>query len=96
MAHITVTPADDDEIIVAGREDAPEPERAPDTATAPIRPDKAPTPNSVPSRSRPDFQHETTLADLEPSKMPAMQRAIIVAAIVCIIGALVYCLVMMR
>ena len=52
------------------------------------------------SASRPskkaDAYHETTLEDLEPAPMPMTQKVVIIAAVVCIIGALLYCFVFMR
>ena len=39
---------------------------------------------------------EATLEDLESSPMPLAQKVVIVAAVVCIIGALVYYFVVMR
>ena len=39
---------------------------------------------------------ETTLEDLEGTKMPLAQRIVIVAAVICIIGAVVYYLLAMR
>ena len=40
--------------------------------------------------------HETTLSDLEPEPMSTTQKAVIIAAVVCIIGALIYYFVFMR
>ena len=51
------------------------------------------------SPSSPTSKHEyreTTLEDLDSSDMPLTQRVVIIAAIVCIIGALVYYFVVMR
>lgn len=39
---------------------------------------------------------ETTLEDLESSRMPFAQKVVIIAAVVCIIGAIVYYFVAMR
>ena len=43
-----------------------------------------------------DQYQETTLEDLEGAKMPLAQRIVIVAAVICIIGAVVYYLLAMR
>ena len=43
-----------------------------------------------------DGYHETTLEDLQDSPMPLTQKIVIVAAIVCIIGALIYYFAFMR
>lgn len=51
---------------------------------------------SADKRKAKDDYHETTLEDLEPTKMPFAQRVVIVAAVLCIIGALVYYFVAMR
>lgn len=40
--------------------------------------------------------HETTLEDLQDTSMPLAQRIVIIAAVVCIIGALIYCCFFMR
>ena len=48
------------------------------------------------ARAKGGAYRETTLEDLEPSPMPLAQRIVIVAAVVCIIGALVYYFVAMR
>ena len=105
MGHITVTPAEDDEVIVAGEEVEPEratePEALPEPESAP-EPERepAPAPKSAPEpaprSSRRSAYRETTLEDLEPGKMPTAQRIVIIAAIVCIIGALVYYFMAMR
>lgn len=46
--------------------------------------------------ARENARGETTLADLEGYSMPFAQRVIIIAAIVCIIGAVIYYLAFMR
>lgn len=46
---------------------------------------------AAPARKRkPDAYRETTLEDLKPDPMPMAQKVVIIAAVVCIIGALVY------
>ncbi len=42
-----------------------------------------------------DSYHETTLDDLESAPMPMAQRIVIIAAIICIIGAVIYYLAFM-
>lgn len=52
--------------------------------------------NQAPHRTaKADSYHETTLADLESEPMPFAQKVVIIAAVVCIIGALVYYFVFM-
>ena len=84
---------------------APEPELAPESASEPVlepapAPAPAPAPTSKPkSRSKPtrsDDYRETTLEDLEQGPMPLAQRIVIIAAIVCIIGAVIYYFAFMR
>ena len=140
MARIKVTPAEEDEVIVAGitsnqpldagaavdvdgtfANDRP----AADSMSAPLQASTAAEPAPLPGglsaqvasqpssdspavaerqmavsanqrkRAKSDYQ-ETTLEDLEPTSMPLAQRIVIVAAVVCIIGALVYYFVAMR
>lgn len=43
-----------------------------------------------------DGFHETTLEDLQSTSMPFAQKIVIVAAVICIIGAIVYYFVAMR
>lgn len=99
MGQIKVTPAEEDEVIVAGAapEPAPEPELEPEPAPAhEAAPEPAPDSVRKPAPKKADSYRETTLEDLESGGMSGMQRAIIIAAIVCIIGALVYYFVAMR
>ena len=42
-----------------------------------------------------DEYRPTTLEDLEREPMPKVQRIVIIAAVVCIIGAIVYCILKM-
>ena len=53
--------------------------------------------SSQPARSRAkrDDYRETTLEDLQSLKMPLVQRIVIIAAVLCIIGAIAYCAVFM-
>ena len=149
MARIKVTPAEEDEVIVAGMpsgkevdgasavgandafvneppavEQTPAPRQAPPAAestplssTPSTQPASSPAPapseadgkpgvakdavsRSAPAAKQPkrakDEYHETTLEDLESTSMPLAQRIVIVAAVVCIIGALIYYFVAMR
>lgn len=87
--HITVNAADDDVVIYAGAhasaqtaaeaavdpaeaEDGAEPIRDMSEARADLQPEKA------------DDYHETTLADIQASKMPTMQKVILAIAVVAI------------
>ena len=101
---ITVTPAEEDEVIIAGAgaefEPAPGADRGPGSESAP-EPELESVSTQVTKAEKRSGPHhgsrgETTLEDLESSKMPAMQRAVIIAAIVCIIGAIIYYFVAMR
>lgn len=108
--HITVTAADDEDVvIVAGavgqsgeesdaartedlaqtREEAPDPR-----PEAELQPEMHRASKSTASKD--DSYRETTLEDLEQGPMPIAQRVVIVAAIVCIIGALIYYFAFMR
>ena len=110
MARIVVTHADDDdEVIIAGGEQtveaagaaestgatgaegAAEAVEADEAASGPVGADER---CSAPSPS--DAYRATSLDDLKSSPMPLAQRVVIVAAVVCIIGALVYYFVAMR
>lgn len=54
---------------------------------------------AVRSRKQPpakDGYREATLKDLESTPMPLAQKIVIIAAVVCIIGAVIYYFVMMR
>ena len=56
----------------------------------------APVEQRKPSKPREDPYRETTLEDLKGSPAPLAQKIVIIAAIICIIGALVYYFVAMR
>ena len=83
-------------------DEPPTPEAAPLPASPPAAravPDRQPGASRSPKQvRRPESgdYHETTLEDLETPGMPLAQRIVIVAAVVCIIGAIVYYLVAMR
>lgn len=96
MKHITVTPAEeDDEVIVVGAEPAREPAR--ETTREPARETTRETTDKKPERRpKPDEYHETTLEDLQSTSMPLAQKIVIIAAVICIIGALVYYFLLMR
>lgn len=95
---------DDDEVIVAGipsnaaSDSATAPEPEPATATEPEpAPAAAPAPAPAPAsksatakKAKKDDYHETTLEDLESTKMGGMQIVLIIAAIVLVIIAGVY------
>ena len=88
--HIKVTAAEeDDEVVVAGVQ--PE---VPQTvaSAAPTKPRE----QREPRQPHGDSYHETTLEDLEGTPMPLAQKIVIIAAVICIIGALVYYFVAMR
>ena len=92
MKHITVTPAeDDDEVIVVGAEPARETTREPAYETTRETTDEKPE-----RHPKPDEYHETTLEDLQSTSMPLAQKIVIIAAVICIIGALVYYFLLMR
>lgn len=107
--HISVTAADEDDIvIVAGIKDdagskpetlsvpAPEVEPEPEPESEPAPKPKAAAQVQVqPNPGRKDAYHETTLEDLEHAPMPFAQRVVIIAAIICIIGAVIYCVAFM-
>ena len=80
-------PADD----VTEAQEASEPAaEQPDSATER-------TERKTAKRPRPDDGYrETTLEDLKGEKMSTTQRVVIIAAIICIIGAVVYYLAFMR
>ena len=56
--------------------------------------EQVPTPANPPrgqtSSKKRDTYRETTLEDLESAPMPLAQRIVIIAAVVCIIGAVIY------
>ena len=132
--HITVSAAEDDDVVVwAGEkrvQDEPHDNRAPsgiapDDAESDLVGSRVPesaesepkdpapaedfqtdqeTPESAAALNRPsqrpqkkagDGYQATTLEDLERQPMSATQRAVIIAAVVCIIGAIVYYFVAM-
>ncbi|MBR3182602.1 MAG: SURF2 Surfeit locus protein 2 [Eggerthellaceae bacterium] len=96
--HITVTaPEEDDVVIFAGATPAEEPEahesiEEPAEVSEPVvQPQTAAPMPAAPAKPKADTYHETTLDDLTSTPMPLAQRIVIVAAIVCIIGAVIYC-----
>ena len=114
--HITVTAADDDDVVIrvgAAPKEEPVPsatdDRA-DTATpaqghipaegdTPVRarsarPSIAATNRAhrAPAKKKRDDYRESTLEDLQSQPMPLAQKVTIIAAVVCIIGAIIYCI----
>ena len=55
-----------------------------------------PKPKPKPKAKPKDDYHETTLEDLQGQSMPLAQRIVIIAAIICIIGAVIYYFAFMR
>ena len=114
--HITVTAADDDDVVIrvgaASKEESvpaavddhaaeAAPADAGDRAagTAPVgarsaRPsaEAANRPRKAPAKKKRDDYRESTLEDLQSQPMPLAQKVTIIAAVVCIIGAIVYCI----
>lgn len=105
--HITVTaPEEEDVVILAGMASSEPAEEAQDVESAAkddevVQPEEVPQPKAAQpkpvKRSKPkaDAYQETTLEDLKSAPMPFAQRVVIIAAIVCIIGAVIYCAVFM-
>ena len=103
---------EEDVVIIAGaKEDAgreqesenpdPMPEPEPEIAPAPepvpqSEADAEPALAPQPKPKQKDSYHETTLEDLEHTPMPFAQRVVIIAAIICIIGAVIYYVAFMR
>lgn len=119
--HITVTAADDDDVVIRVGT-APKEEPAPSTtddraeaatpagAAAPAQghtPVEGDTPvgarsarpstaaanrsRKAPAKKKRDDYRESTLEDLQSQPMPLAQKVTIIAAVVCIIGAIIYC-----
>ena len=61
-----------------------------------VEPEPTPVPARKPGAKRKDTYHETTLEDLNSTQMPLAQKIVIAAAVVCIIGAIVYYLLFLR
>ena len=61
-----------------------------------VEPEPKPVPARKPGAKRKDTYHETTLEDLNSTQMPLAQKIVIVAAIVCIIGAVIYYFAFLR
>ena len=55
-----------------------------------------PAPARKPAAKKKDAYHETTLEDLNSTQMPLAQKIVIAAAIVCIIGAVIYYFAFLR
>ena len=107
FSHITVTPADEeDEVIEAGlsvnqttgtvqMEEAPDPEPAPAQEEKPPAAVRPAAPEKGARKAAASEYHETTLEDLQAQSMPFAQKVVIIAAVICIIGAIVYCIAFM-
>lgn len=111
--HITVTAADDEDVVImAGASEGlapaeaegepafegasavePADKPASDFAVEP-KPEHKSAPKSE-AKSKGDYR-ETTLEDLQGQSMPLAQRIVIIAAIICIIGAVIYYFAFMR
>jgi len=109
--HITVTPAEEEDVVIrvgatGGDGLAEEPQVEPEPVSAhqaeadePARSDQpAPAPTEAKTRSQKkrDDYREATLEDLKSQPMPLAQKIVIAAAVVCIIGAIVYYLLFLR
>ena len=79
-----VEPVDSSEVEV---DEKPEPE---------VEPEPKPAPARKPAAKKKDTYHETTLEDLNSTQMPLAQKIVIAAAIVCIIGAVIYYFAFLR
>ena len=77
-------------------ESVSEPELTPEPQPEPARKAAQTSPARKPSAKKDDGYRETTLEDLESTKMPLAQKVVIAAAIVCIIGAVIYYLAFLR
>lgn len=106
--HISVTPAEEEDVVIragVSHEDAvaepsepepelaadPEPQVKPETQAQPQQPQPRPKAQSQPKK-RDDYR-EATLEDLQPQPMSLTHKIVITAAVLCIIGAIVYCFV---
>ena len=77
--------------------ETPAPEAAPAAAAADARGKAKDAAGGTQRRpQKDDGYHETTLEDLKGEKMSLTQRVVIIAAIICIIGAIVYYFAFMR
>ena len=69
--------------------------RGADTKPSPAQEAAKAAPKAAP-RQRKDQYRETTLEDLQAEKMSTTQKVVIIAAVICIIGALAYYFMFMR
>jgi len=69
---------------------------ASDTIEPEVESEPKPAPVRKPAAQKKDTYHETTLEDLNSTQMPLAQKIVIAAAIVCIIGAVIYYFVFLR
>ncbi|MCI8468403.1 MAG: SURF2 Surfeit locus protein 2 [Eggerthellaceae bacterium] len=98
FSHIKVSAGDDDVVIQAGAVPAPEPPapaaspREEPPAQADSESPEPPAP-ADPAPARADAYRETSLEDLESSKMSTMQKVVIAVAVVAVIAFIAwYCL----
>ena len=108
--HIAVTAAEEDDFVIrAGVSEQPgteseseseeleEVEMVVDEKTEPeVESKPKPAPARKPAAKKKDAYHETTLEDLNSTQMPLAQKIVIAAAIVCIIGAVIYYFAFLR
>lgn len=88
FSHITVTPDDEDDVVIhAGAPAAPSGDGSA-AGAAPERPSQEDAKER--GTSRDEAFRETTIEDLEPSPMPAMQKAVIAVAVVLFAIAVAY------
>lgn len=95
--HITVNAADDDVVMYAGAHTSDQGARGTeeDTSASVICVESVPVENMSDMRrnlqpEKADDYHETTLADIQASKMPAMQKVIIAIAVVAVAAFIVW------
>ncbi len=69
-----------------------QPAQASEQVKKPVQPAKQPAKQAARKK---DAYHETTLEDLQGNSMPMAQKIVIIAAIICIIGAVIYCVAFM-
>ena len=109
--HIAVTAAEDDDVVVVAgigaseqRRELEQQKKEPEPKPEPVAPapsDSAPerivaqTERVRPVSKRSRDMGQQTLDDLKSDPMPTAQKVVIIAAVVCIIGALVYYFVFM-
>ncbi|MCI8366510.1 MAG: hypothetical protein HFJ66_02780 [Eggerthellaceae bacterium] len=89
FSHIAVNSGDDDVVIHAGATELPEePEVFEEEQEEVVEAEPEPVPVTAPKAK--DAYHETTLADIEGSKMSTTQRVVVVLAILAVIAIAVW------